>query len=288
MSSEDKLKEYEKKLAEAIRTQTINISGSGKVHIEGVGDVHVRGSGSVSPDEVKISGTGTIPGGLKTKRIVCAGRVSITGDAEAGEMRFSGSTKVHGNIDAKILEASGTLAAGGEVKGSQVEVAGLFRAAKGIKLEDGLLVHGHLRVSNDVNVEKSVRLRGSFDIHGRVLTGNFEARLRGMEWLKRLESHVENGIEAVNVDIRKSTDRGTSILGIRALGKIFGEGRLYTTNIVARDRIYLENVTCDNVHGRVVVLGEGCEVRGKIQYSESVSTDPTSKLSLAPEKVDAE
>jgi len=287
VSSKAKLEEYEKKLAEAIRTQTTNISGSGKVHIEGVCDIQISGSGSISPEEVKISGSGTIPGGLKTKRIVCAGAVSISGDAEAEEMRFSGSASVHGNIDAKILEASGTLAAGGEVRGSDVEVAGLFRAARGIRLNDALLVHGHLRVSNDVNVEKFVRLRGSFDIHGRVVTGNFEARLRRMQWLERLESRVENGIEAVNVDIRKSTDRGMGILGIPALGKIFRKGRLYTTDIVARDRVYLENVTCDNVHGRVVVLGEDCEVRGRIQYSESFSTHPTSKLSQAPEKVDA-
>jgi hypothetical protein len=102
-----------------------------------------------------------------------------------------------------------------------------------------------------------------------------------------LESRVENGIEAVNVDVRKNTDRGTSILGIPVLGRIFREGRLYTTNIVAKDRVYLENATCDNVQGRVVVLGAGCQVRGRIQYSEYVSTNPTSKLSQPPEKVDA-
>jgi hypothetical protein len=102
-----------------------------------------------------------------------------------------------------------------------------------------------------------------------------------------LDSHVEDGIEATNVDIRKSTDKRISILGIQVLGRIFREGRLYTTNIIARDKVYLENVTCDSVHGSVVVLGEGCEVRGKVQYSESVSTHPTSKLSQAPEKVDA-
>jgi cytoskeletal protein CcmA (bactofilin family) len=286
MSGEDKLREYEKKLSEAIRTQTTNVSGSGKVRVAGVGDICISGSGSVSPDEIRISGSGTIPGGLKTRRIVCAGRVSITGDADAEEMRFSGSATVDGNIDAKILEASGTIAIGGEVKGSQVEVAGLFRAAKGINLNDALLVHGYLRVSEGVKVERTVRVRGGFDINGRVFTGIFEARLRRMEWLKRSESRVQDGIEAVNVDIRKSTDRGVSILGVPVLGRIFREGRLYTTDIAAKDRVYLENVTCDNVRGRVVVLGEGCEVRGKVQYSESVSTHPSSKLARAPEKVD--
>jgi cytoskeletal protein CcmA (bactofilin family) len=288
MGGEDRLKEYEKKLAEATRTETKHVSGSGRVRVEGIGDVYISGSGSVSPDEIRISGSGTIPGGLRTKRIACAGRVSIGGDVEAEEMRFSGFAEVQGSIGAKFLEASGTLAVGGEVKGSKVEVAGLFKAGKLINLDDALSVHGYLRASDDVNVERSVRLRGGFVIHGRVVTGSFEARLRGMEWLKRLESHVENGIEAVNVDIRRSTDRGVTILGVPVLGRIFREGRLYTTDVVAKDRAYLENVTCDNVRGRVVVLGEGCEVRGKVEYSESVSTHPASKLGHAPEKVDTE
>jgi hypothetical protein len=144
-----------------------------------------------------------------------------------------------------------------------------------------------LRVSNDVNVEKSVRLRGSFDIQGRVVTGIFDARLRRTECLKRPESRVENGIEAVKVDVRKSTDRGKSILGTLVLARISRKGRMLTTDIMAIDRVYLENVTCNNVHGRVVDIGEGCKVRGKIQYLESVSTHPTSKIARAPEKVDA-
>ena len=288
MSGQDKLEEYEKKIAETLSNQSTNVSGSGKVRIEGVGDVHITGSGSVSRDEIKISGAGTIPGGIRTKRILCAGRVSIAGDAEADEMRFSGSATIQGSIDARLLEASGTLTVGGEVRGSRVEAAGLFKSEEGICLNDVLSVYGYLRVSKDVNVEKSVKLRGGFDINGRVITENFEARLRRTEWLKHSEFRVENGIEAVNVDVRKRTDRGISILGIPALGKIFRKGRLYTTDIVAKDRVYLENVTCNNVHGRVVVLGEGCEVRGRVQYSESVSTHPTSRLSLAPEKVYAQ
>jgi hypothetical protein len=286
MGGEDKLGEYEKKLAETARNQTAHVSGSGKVHVEGIGDVYISGSGSVSPEEIRISGSGRIPGGLRTKRMVCAGRVSIEDDVEAEEMRFSGSVEAQGNINAKVLEASGSLVVSGEVKGSAVEVAGLFEVRKQINLDDALSVHGYLRASEDLNVEKSVKLRGAFDVHGRVSTGNFEARLRRMEWLKWLESSIGNGIEAVNIDIRKMMDRGITLFRIPVLGRIFRDGRLYTTNIVAKEKVYLENVTCDNVHGRVVILGEGCLVRGKLQYSESVSTHSSSKLAQSPERVD--
>jgi cytoskeletal protein CcmA (bactofilin family) len=280
MGEEDKLREYEKKLADTARTQTKHVSGSGSVNVEGIGDVSISGSGSVSPDEINLSGSGRIPGGLKTKRIICAGRVSVAGDVEAEEMRFSGSATVQGSISAKALEASGSLVVDEEVMGSTVEVAGSLKVGKHVKLDNVLHVHGFLKVSEDVNVEKLVKLRGGFDVDGRVVTGNFEAGLR------RMESHVKKGIEAVNVDIRKRADRVLVLFGFPVLGRIFREGRLYTTGIAAKEKVCLENVTCDNVRGKVVILGEGCEVGRRVQYSESISTHPSAKLVNAPKKVE--
>jgi len=280
MSGEDKLREYEKKLADTTRMQVSHVSGSGKVRVEGFGDVSISGSGSVSPDEINISGSGRIPGGLKTKRVICAGSVVVAGDIEAEEIRFSGSATVQGSITAKVLEASGTLAVAGGVKGSMVEVAGSFKAGRRVELDDTLRVHGYLMALEDVRVEKRVRLRGGFDVDGKVVAENLEAVLR------RVESHVRNGIEAVNVDVRRRTERAFILFSFPALDRIFGQGRLYTTNISAKGKVFLENVTCDNVRGRVVILSEGCEVAGKVQYSESVSTHPSAKLVNAPEKVE--
>ena len=279
MSGEDKLTEYERRLRETAKTQTTHVSGFGKMHVEGTGDISISGSGSVSPDEVRISGSARIPSGLKTKRMICAGSISVDGDIEAEEMRFSGSATVHGTITTKTLSTSGSLDVGGEIKGSTVEAAGSFGVGKKMMLEDTLWVHGFLKVKEDVNVEKLVKLRGGFDIYGRILTRNFEARLR------RVESHARNGIEATSVDIRKRENRGSIFFGIPFLGTIFREGRLYTTDIVAKERVYLENVTCENVSGGIVVLGEGCVVSGKVQYSESVSTDSRVRLTGSPQKV---
>jgi len=68
-------------------------------------------------------------------------------------------------------------------------------------------------------------------------------------------------------------------------GRRLSEGELSTTDIVGREKVYLENVHCDNVTGRDVTIGEGCEVRGKVRYSGTVEVHPTAKVKNPPEKV---
>lgn len=276
MSGEEKMREYEKKLR-ATGTPTRRVSGSGKVHIEGMGDIRISGSGFVSSEEVKISGSGRLPGGIRTKRIRCSGSVSIDGSAEAEEMRVSGSASVLGDLKVKSLFASGSLSVGGEMKGSLMKVAGSCKVSKKIELEDTLRVHGSLKVLRDVKA-KNMELHGRFRVNGKIVTEDFEAEV------SRLESRVRKGIEAVNVSVKKRGFEGVVLFGFPIFGRIFRSGKLYTTDIVAKERIYLENVCCDNVYGRIVTIGEGCVIKGKVKYSESISVHPEAKLSKPPEK----
>jgi len=277
MSGEERMSEYDKRLRETA-IPTTRVSGSGRVHIEGVGDIRISGSGYVSPEEIKISGSGSLPGGIKSGRIVCAGSVLIEGDAEAEEMSFSGSGSIAGNAKAKVLSASGSLSIGGELKGSLMKVAGSVKVGKRIVLEDTLRVHGSLRVLGDVEAKNMVELYGRFDVSGKVATESFEAEL------SRLESHVRNGIEANNVSIRKKGVEGLVLFGIPIIGRIVRDGKLYTTDIVAKERVYLENVCCDNVSGKDVTIGEECIIKGTVKYSETISVDPRAKLSNSPKK----
>lgn len=277
MSAEEKMREYEKKLRQA-GIPTTRISGSGKVHIEGMGDIRISGSGFVSPEEIKISGSGRLPGGIKAGRISCSGSVSIEGDAEAEEMSFSGSASIEGDAKAKTLSASGSFSVGGEVKGSSMKVAGSCKIGNRIELEDILRVNGSFKASGDVKAKNMVELHGRFDIDGKIVTRDFEAEL------SRLESHVRNGIEAVNVSVKKRGFEGIVLFGVPIFGRIFRNGKLYTTDIAAKERGHLENVCCNNVYGRDVTIGEGCVIKGKVKYSESISIHPKAKLSNPPEK----
>ena len=277
MSGEERMSEYEKRLRETA-IPTTHVSGSGRVHIEGIGDIRISGSGFVSPEEIKISGSGSLPGGIKSRRISCAGSVLIEGDAEAEEMSFSGSGSIAGGAKTKVLSASGSLSIGGEVKGSLMKVAGSVKVGKRIELKDALRVHGSLKVLGDVEAKNMVELYGRFDVSGKVTTETFEAEL------SRLESHVQNGIEVINVSVKKKGVEGLVLFGIPIIGRILRDGKLYTTDIVAKERVHLENVCCDNVSGKDVTLGEGCIIKGIVKYSETISVHPEAKLSNPPKK----
>jgi cytoskeletal protein CcmA (bactofilin family) len=277
MSGKERMSEYDKRLRETA-IPTTRVSGSGRVHIEGIGDIRVSGSGYVSPEEIKISGSGSLPGGIKSGRIICAGSVLIGGEAEAEEMSFSGSGSIAGDVKAKVLSASGSLSIDGEVKGSLMKVAGSVKVGKGIELEDALRVHGSLRVLGDVEAKNIVEFYGSFDVSGKVTTESFEAEL------SRHESHVRNGVEANNVSVKKKGVEGLVLFGIPIIGRIVRDGKLYTTDIVAKERVHLENVCCDNVSGKDLTIGEGCIIKGTVKYSETISVHPEAKLSNPPKK----
>jgi len=273
------MRKYEEGLRR-MNIPTTHVSGSGKVHIDGVGDVQISGSGFISPKEIKISGSGCLPGGLKVEILKCAGSVSIEGDIEAEEMDFSGSSSVAGNVKARSLTASGAFAVDGNVQGSLLKVAGSCKIERAVELENALYVHGSLRVFGDIKTGKYVELRGKFDIGGKIITGDFNAELN------RYESYARGGIEAVNVDIKKRSIEGIVIFGIPIFGVLSGYGKLHTTNITAKEKVYLENVCCENVVGRDVTIGEGCVIKRRVKYSDSISVHSKAKLASPPEKID--
>jgi cytoskeletal protein CcmA (bactofilin family) len=88
------------------------------------------------------------------------------------------------------------------------------------------------------------------------------------------------------VNIRKRGKvEGIVIFGFPIFGRKLRGGRLSTTDIFGREKVYLENVVCENVTGKNVTIGEGCEVKGRVKYSDTVEVHPKAVLSKPPEKV---
>jgi cytoskeletal protein CcmA (bactofilin family) len=282
MSGEEKRKEYEKRLQGAEGIPTTHISGSGKVHVEGKGDIRISGSGYVSPEEIKISGSGKLPGGLKVKAVRCSGSVSVEGDIEADDMSLSGSASVDGRVTAKTLSCAGSFSVHGEVKADLLETTGSFRAGNGVELGDTLRAAGSVRVGGNIRAKNLVSVRGFIDVDGKVVADRFEVRLgRG----DRSESQVLGGVQAVNVIVKKKDTSGMTIFNLPLLRRLFPEGRLHTTDIAAEGKVFLENVSCDNVRGRDVTIVEGCTIRGKVSYSGTVSVHSSARLAFSPEKM---
>lgn len=278
-SGEERRREYEKRLRETA-IPTIRIGGSGKVNIPGIGEMRISGSGHVSPEEIKISGSGSLPGGIKVGRIKGSGSVSIGGDIEADEMRFSGSASVAGSVNSSSLSSSGSFKAEGEARGGFMRFSGSCKIGKEIQLEDSLVVHGSLTVLGNVTVGKLVELNGRFDIGGKLVASTFRAEL------SRSRSHIRNGVQADSVDVRKRGKfEGIVLFGFPIFGKGFREGELSTTDIVGTGEVYIENVFCDNVTGKDVTIGDGCQIKGMVRYSKTIRVSPTAKVEKSPIKV---
>lgn len=279
-TGEERMQDYEKEFKEAT-IPAAHVSGTGKINLPGIGDARISGSGYISSEEIRISGSGRLPGGIKVGLVRSSGSVSIDGDIEAEEMHLSGSTSIAGALRATKITASGSLSVGSGATGGAMRVSGSCKIGKEIQLEDSLIVHGSLVVQGNVDVQELIELDGAFDIDGRLTTGPFTSEL------SHSRSCVRGGIKADSVDVRKGRAEvfpfGLSIFKGRSR-----EGELFTTDIVAREEVYLENVHCDSVTGKNVTIGEGCEIKGRIMCSDTIEVHPSAKVGSPPEKISSD
>lgn len=227
-SGGERMGKYEKGLRRTEIPMT-RVIGSGGVNLPGVGEIRILGSGYVSSEEIRVSGSGRLPGGIKVGSVKGAGSISVGGDIEADEMHFSGSASIMGGVRATSLTASGSLRADGGATGGSMQVSGSCKIGDKIQLENTLIVHGSLSVQGDVDARKLVELDGCFDIDGKLTTSTFKAEL------SRSESYIREGIQADHVDVRKGDGPEDFVLfGIPISKGGFREGELITTDIVGR------------------------------------------------------
>jgi len=208
-------------------------------------------------------------------KVLCvSGSASIDGDITAKEMMISGSCSANGTVKTQKLEVSGSFDAE-ELKGGSAKISGSCSIKGRVTLEDFLKASGSIAVKGDLHAERSIFLAGKFDVKGMLKTGDLEVKLY------KSDCHVDGGIEARNVEVT----RGKSELGLFILKlKRRRSGYLYTPFIRASDRVYVENVICNEVSGRDVEIGDGCEVKGRIRYSRSIRIASTARVEKKPIK----
>lgn len=275
----DRLMKYQEDL-EDVQIPVFNISGAGRFSIPKLGEGNIAGSGRISPEEVVVNGAGYLPGGIKVNSVKTSGSVTFRGDLKAERMRLMGSTNVHGGVYFNEITTSGSIKVEGNAIGDTMKVNGSGSFGENIELERSLVIDGSMTVKGDIKANELVELDGSMDVDGKLTTGAFNAEL----CLYR--SHIEGGIEAESVDIRKGYRREwTPCFILRLIAGKNGEGDLRTTDITAKNSVYLENVTCENVTGGDVTLGEGCEIRGRVRYTGSVDVHADALVHNPPEKI---
>jgi len=278
-SGKERMEEYEKRLGHA-DIPTTSIRGSERFSIPGLGDGRVSGVGHISPDTIKVSGSSELPGGIKVESFIGSGKTTIRGDLGAEAINFSSSAAIHGALIFGQLRGSGSVKVDGAARGDTMHVSGSCRIGGGIELDATLDASGYLEARGDVAAKDAIEFDGAFEVDGKLKTKALVASLN------HDRSRVGEGIEAERVDIRKGGRyERVPRLAVRIFGGRDREGDLYTTDIIGKGDVYLENVICDNVVGGKVKIGEGCEVRGTVRYMEAVEVHPDARVQNSPEKV---
>jgi len=251
------------------RIPTTRIAGSGRITVPDFGEFKISGSGRISPEEISTSGSSILPGGLTVGTLKTSGSAKIEGDITAENIRFSGSAKVDGNLTCEELRKSGSLLVEKDLKLKYGSLSGSARFMGSGMVERELESSGSIHFGGSLTSEERILYSGVMRVEGKLKAKSFEARL------SRDESEIRGGIEAGYINIQLSHDDWRN------------RGSLITTDITG-DEVILENVECNNVTGRKVVILSGCRIRGKVQYRETVQVNPSSRLDNEPEKIEQE
>jgi cytoskeletal protein CcmA (bactofilin family) len=241
----------------------IRVSGFGIFTVPGLGEGRVAGSASISQEKIDVSGSSTLPGGMKVREVEASGRTTFKGDLEAERMDISGNASIEGAARFGRMTKSGSLRIDDDATGASMDVSGSTRVGRTIRLEDELKSSGSMEVGGDLTVGGLADIEGSLGVRGRLKAGTLDIRLHGDA------SRVDGGIEAEKIRIRRH-------------GQSLPHSGVLETKDVKGDDIYIEDVLCGNVTGTRVTIGDGCEVRGVVTYSERVDVRPGASLRNAP------
>ena len=234
----------------------------------------ISGNGTISAgeynDHISVSGSGRLAGNVRCVGLHCSGSLGAAGYVKCAEgIRVSGSCHVQGTVEAKEIHISGSFHAGDDLCVTDgAHISGSMTC--GGKVRCGILAcSGGVTVQGDVEAE-DVRVSGKLDCggllnaeridlssHGHVGSiGGSEIRIHDEEWKKK-----------------------TRVNRMPLLSSLVGVGRGHMTvdELIEGDVIALEFVTVPKVVGRVVAIGEGCEI-GLVQYSETIEIHPKAKV----------
>jgi len=224
---------------------------------------------------------------VKTRRAV----VKISGSGRFLErelLKVSGSAKVEGFLEVELVSVSGSLKVDGSIKAETVKIAGAANITEDLEAEV-------LRVAGLINVKRRIKVKDA-EISGSALfdEGMFETfRVNGLfrafsVQASKIELEVVgesevNSIKTDFIEVRGKSKRRFSIgwlhVELGPVKVVIGKrhkGILKARKIEAL-KATLENVECDELKARVVVIRKNCKIR-KVYYSESLRTSEKAEV----------
>lgn len=241
-------------------------------------DMKISGSGTIPGGEyerVCISGSGKCHGNIRCKEFRGAGSAHCHGDVACTEsFTVSGSGHIDGNVTAEEIRVSGSCHIGGtcEAENSAQFSGSCHIGGKTVSRRD-LLISGSLHAKNDIEAEHAV-IKGVVHCDGLLNAETVEMELQNS--LSRI-----NGIGGSKISIKPKTSGGGKSFSLFGWTIQRAESKngvvLEVADSIEGDEITLAGVKAANVVGRTVVIGENCEI-GTVRYSESVEIAESAKV----------
>ena len=234
-------------------------------------DMKISGSGQIAPGEyenIRISGSGKLNGLVRCESFHVSG--SARGDSIEckNDLKVSGSCGFEKAIRCGNLGVSGSFSCGGELTAAvKISISGGSKVAGNLKCGE-LHVSGSLRAGGDVEAE-TVKISGQL---------NCEGLLNAEE----ITICAENGMTIGNIGgsrVAIYQEKRHRINRLPLLSSLihFGGNRVQVKGAIEADTIALENVKCPTVSGRIVAIGEDCEI-DLVQYSEQIEISDKAKV----------
>ena len=227
-------------------------------------DMKISGSGTMPGGEygsVSISGAGKVNGSLKCEELHCSGAAKVQGDVDcAGDLHTRGTGKIAESVrcdcSAQSVQVEGLASVSGSLRTERALTADELSASG--SLEAG---SSHCRV-----LRASGACRGSGDIEAETAALSGAVQIGGLLNAETVEisTHPAVHIHAIGGGTIRVLQKDTAVI-LGLFRTTPGRARIGS---IEGDDIELENVEAAIVRGKYVRIGPGCRI-GTVEYGEN-------------------
>lgn len=236
-------------------------------------DMTISGSGQIAAgeyDKVRTSGSGRLNGLVRCSSFHSSGSTNGEEIECKNELVTSGSSRFSKGVKAESLATSGSFVCEGDITvEKRMGCSGGMESGGSIKCGT-LIASGSLSARGDIEAE-------TVEIDGRVSCG-------GLLNAEEITIKFKSGSKIRNIGGSKIVIYGHSnpekrvrLPLLSSLMRKGGGGFLCVDESIEGDSVALEGVTAQRVSGRVVAIGDGCEIE-LVQYSETIEVSPEAKV----------
>lgn len=246
-------------------------------------DMKISGSGVIGAGEyedIKISGSAKVRGPIRCKSFSASGAVGGNESIECAEsFRVSGSGSFDGSIKAGCVGVAGAFSCKGSVSASgkaakcsdNAKLLGNIKECLGTLKDGDISIAGAANIDGDVEAE-IVKIDGKLDCSGLINAEEIDIAF---------DSGMDIGsIGGSRISIYRSHSRSRRISRLPLISSLLssvGAGKVDVKTAIEGDVIAIENVRVPRVSGRIVAVGEDCEI-DLVQYTEQIEVSPNAKV----------